>query len=574
MEADKYISKEIPILKEQLISILKDEESKDGVVVSLQGGWGIGKTFFWNNFAEHTWKQNQHVYISLFGKHSLEEIKKQILLKIFDRNKIANFIDKNPVLEKIIEKKWGLDASLIASAFTAKTFKGIVLCFDDFERISPNLSLSEVMGFISELKEQNKCKIVIINNNDSLKEQDELNHEKRIEIGEKGEFTTTKHITTKTNNQEIFNLLSEKIIDYRLKYMPSIEDNLNLVKDESIEFVNWDLVKDLLYLVNNENKKYNIRLMKQFVSKLKLFESSLNSSIDESISNSITEMIFSKVFDMSVTSQLSGYKFTNIVDSLISFLNDVLEKHYLDKENFEVSLKKLNDILASNSEVREIFDKKEKIWHKHLNDLQYKEEDFTKELYELFNDNKKDIVRIIGASGSFESYIEVMAKIDITDRKKYNDLYVEAMQNYIDDIIDSKEELPYAFLERETSFLQKNENLKKYYEEKKNELVLEKITDMDSIINAMKKPKIQKGWGPDDENLLNSISTVQHIQWMEENSRYFQTCFEFALWIKGFSGTKPFETAYNNIVEAIKKLGEKPEYKNKLEHTLNFFKQS
>ena len=234
----------------------------------------------------------------------------------------------------------------------------------------------------------------------------------------------------------------------------------------------------------------------------------------------------------------------------------------------------MNDILASNSEVREIFDKKEKIWHKHLNDLQYKEEDFTKELYELFNDNKKDIVRIIGASGSFESYIEVMAKIDITDRKKYNDLYVEAMQNYIDDIIDSKEELPYAFLERETSFLQKNENLKKYYEEKKNELVLEKITDMDSIINAMKKPKIQKGWGPDDENLLNSISTVQHIQWMEENSRYFQTCFEFALWIKGFSGTKPFETAYNNIVEAIKKLGEKPEYKNKLEHTLNFFKQS
>lgn len=55
------------------------------------------------------------------------------------------------------------------------------MCFDDFERISPNLSITEILGFISELKEQHKCKIVIINNNDSLKEQDSLNHKKDFE---------------------------------------------------------------------------------------------------------------------------------------------------------------------------------------------------------------------------------------------------------------------------------------------------------------------------------------------------------------------------------------------------------
>ncbi|HHO41902.1 MAG TPA: hypothetical protein ENN12_00910, partial [Epsilonproteobacteria bacterium] len=294
---EKYTSKQIPILKHQLLQILKNSSKNDGVVVSLQGSWGIGKTFFWMDFAEHTWNENQHVYISLFGKHSLDDIKKQIVLKVYDRNKIANFIDNNPIIGKIIETKWGIDASMVANAFTNETFEGVVLCFDDFERISPNLSITEVLGFIAELKEQHKCKIVLINNNNSLKEHDEVNHSKTIGKDDEGN-TKELHITTKTNNQGIFDKYSEKIIDYRLYYGPHATDNLDLVKDEALQFVNWELVEELLSQVNDTNKQCNIRLMKQLVSKLRLFENAIVQETHERVSNSIVKIIFESIFEM------------------------------------------------------------------------------------------------------------------------------------------------------------------------------------------------------------------------------------------------------------------------------------
>lgn len=75
MKQKDYISKEIPILEKQLKLILKDDNLKEGVVISLQGNWGIGKTYFWDEFAKHSWNENQQVYISLFGKHKLDDIK-------------------------------------------------------------------------------------------------------------------------------------------------------------------------------------------------------------------------------------------------------------------------------------------------------------------------------------------------------------------------------------------------------------------------------------------------------------------------------------------------------------------
>jgi hypothetical protein len=45
-------------------------------------------------------------------------------------------------------------------------FKDIIVCFDDFERLSSSMELEEVLGLISELKEQKNCSVVMILNED------------------------------------------------------------------------------------------------------------------------------------------------------------------------------------------------------------------------------------------------------------------------------------------------------------------------------------------------------------------------------------------------------------------------
>ena len=154
----KYISKDVKILQTQLDNFFL--KKKEPIVISLQGYWGIGKTYFWHNYIEHKKQEDKHVYISLFGVNSLDDIKRKIILKISDRAKLSDKLQSFVGSSKV----FGIDLSSAISIIDKKDFENIIICFDDFERISPNLSISEVLGFISELKEQHKCKIVMINN--------------------------------------------------------------------------------------------------------------------------------------------------------------------------------------------------------------------------------------------------------------------------------------------------------------------------------------------------------------------------------------------------------------------------
>jgi mannose-6-phosphate isomerase class I len=52
-------------------------------------------------------------------------------------------------------------------------FKDIIVCFDDFERLSSSMELKEVLGLISELKEQKNCSVVMILNEDELRDNKE-----------------------------------------------------------------------------------------------------------------------------------------------------------------------------------------------------------------------------------------------------------------------------------------------------------------------------------------------------------------------------------------------------------------
>lgn len=231
---------EIDKIKEKLIQIFKDESA---ACTTINGKWGVGKTYFWHKFVEDNSKElnKSFVYISLFGKDSINQITQEIILQTYKKYKMVhNFLDKfkKSNIDKIIDKFTSNFGSAIIgcmSFFEKKDFENIVICFDDFERLSNKLSIKDVFGLISELKEQKNCHIVMIFNADEVKFDGE----------------TKKY--------------KDKIIDYEFEYSPSVEDTYKMVKDRLKCFKEYPLqyFKD-----KNIN---NIRVMRRVVDALNDF---------------------------------------------------------------------------------------------------------------------------------------------------------------------------------------------------------------------------------------------------------------------------------------------------------------
>lgn len=565
-----YTSKEVEILIKQLDTLL-DLKNEEGIAISFQGSWGIGKTFFWNYYITHKLGDTKFVNISLFGINSLEDIKKQIVLKIYDSNKISNFIKNNPIIGKVIESKWGVDVSLIASNFEKDDFKNIVVCFDDFERISSNLSLSEILGFISELKEQHNCKVVLINNNDMLKTQDELNHKKHIRKNKDGKLVE-RFFTTQTNNQEIFDKYTEKIIDVTLKYEPHLKDNIRFLKEKNSDksYIDWELLEKLFSTIKDDNKKLNIRLMKQVIMKLELLAEVLNlENIDLKLKNGILVEIFKGVIQDKIDLTYLNLEIRTPYTLKNSF-ETIIKKHSVDLEFFKTEIEKFNLSIVQEESQRALYQKIQDTYFKYLYELEYDDNSFVKDFYELLNTTDTDIVQLVGLS-NFEVYIKDFLKELGTELTKYDTLFIEKAKIYIKNNISTLENLDIFTKQGVDRVLNDYQELQKYYETLKTQKVEEKTNSKDDIKELINKLLSDKGRNKQTEEILSNIDTKYHKEWMINDREYFELIFNFVDWIKGFSGDKPFSEMYKNIMTIYRELSEEKKYKYKMKFIIERF---
>ena len=153
-------------IEKRLEEILK---RKVGTCIVLDGEWGVGKTTFWKNFSDTKFNEKS-VYVSLFGKESIQEIKQEIGIQIYKRNKYIKEIEKSKADQVFNLAIPNLGSALMGciSLFKKEDFKDTVICFDDFERISDKLNLKDILGLISEYKEQQNCHIVMILNSSKM----------------------------------------------------------------------------------------------------------------------------------------------------------------------------------------------------------------------------------------------------------------------------------------------------------------------------------------------------------------------------------------------------------------------
>lgn len=214
-------------------------ELSNGKVIMLSGEWGSGKTHFWHLSddsikAKLDQKEKPNIYISLYGKSSLQEIENEVFTKAYykskgrDNNKkdaieklsstfskLSSYIDEvspvkiTPLIDYLGELK---ENSQINSAEELMK-EGLIIAFDDFERKSTLVNLNDLFGFITNLTIQYKATIVIILNDDVFEGKE----------------------------REVFTNVKEKTVSKYLKFAPTCDELFELIiQDEKYAILRDD----------------------------------------------------------------------------------------------------------------------------------------------------------------------------------------------------------------------------------------------------------------------------------------------------------------------------------------------
>jgi hypothetical protein len=204
----------VPIerIENEIRRFLSAEEAE---VLCVSGRWGVGKTYAWHQYlkgaqAEGAIALNYYSYVSLFGINSLDELKYSIFENLVPSTQPgaeptlkAVMSRSTSALKHFSKKVFGVaQKSSLAQHYVGGlgpvcffSVKDSIVCIDDIERRGDDLSVRDVLGLVSLLKEQRRCKVILILNDEELAE-------KRRE----------------------FDRYFEKVIDARLNFAPSAKE--------------------------------------------------------------------------------------------------------------------------------------------------------------------------------------------------------------------------------------------------------------------------------------------------------------------------------------------------------------
>lgn len=172
--------------------------SSDPEVLCISGRWGVGKTYNWTRelFPQNDPKASdrkrvslsRYGYVSLFGINSLADLKYAVFENTIPLGRSAN--------ERTIDV-WAARAQSVTEVGSRRVFnfgkqlpvvkkyigdmgtawfllvREQIVCFDDLERRGHGLTIRDVLGLASHLREERKCKVVLILNDEEIRDKNE-----------------------------------------------------------------------------------------------------------------------------------------------------------------------------------------------------------------------------------------------------------------------------------------------------------------------------------------------------------------------------------------------------------------
>lgn len=170
--------------------------SNDAEVLSVSGRWGVGKTHAWKGTLKAVRASaplRRYSYVSAFGLHSLGELKEAIFQSTVSldgdeleptvesfREHVSSLLGIRTLGESFFRKT----ASFLSKVAHSVPYAGKIpdllmpgagllirkqiVCIDDIERAGQGLSVTDILGFVSFLREQRRCKVVLLLNKEGL----------------------------------------------------------------------------------------------------------------------------------------------------------------------------------------------------------------------------------------------------------------------------------------------------------------------------------------------------------------------------------------------------------------------
>ncbi|EGO9005884.1 hypothetical protein D2A86_13640, partial [Enterococcus faecalis] len=161
-------------------------QSEEPYALQIDGEWGVGKTYFIkNNVIDKLKEKNNYpVYFSVYGFNNLNDLKRELFYQIISElgsnknilasisklnrkfKKFSNIVDDSKLKSFGLISDWILESYNNAKLNSSATEQSIVIFIDDLERVSKEIDLKDLLGFIlNELLEKMKCKVIILSNN-------------------------------------------------------------------------------------------------------------------------------------------------------------------------------------------------------------------------------------------------------------------------------------------------------------------------------------------------------------------------------------------------------------------------
>lgn len=230
-------------IEKKFSKILSDNDNK---VIAFTGDWGIGKTYFLNEFKkQHPEEIKESIYISLFGLKDLKQLKLRAL-----RSAIPEYLqnDRASDLFKTIKNAIkNLSKGLIVLDDLALLALGDylqdkVIIIDDIERKNNALDIDEVMGFIDDCINNYQARFILVFNSKKIASEKYFDYYEKIIDSEikfksipKNSFAIAKKLVS-IENDEIHNAIKKAI--------------------EICEISNIRIIKKILKIINSIRKNY------------------------------------------------------------------------------------------------------------------------------------------------------------------------------------------------------------------------------------------------------------------------------------------------------------------------------
>ncbi|MBO2672011.1 P-loop NTPase fold protein [Shewanella algae] len=556
---------------------LKAFFNSEAKVAVIKGNWGVGKTYFWDNYISRRIEsrdlsQLAYSYISLFGSSSLSDVRKRVFHnakaissdekvgKAFDDEfkESSSLFNKTPWIKEGVSKaqskapllSWFSKNSQslpVVSKFSGmissleySLVKNYIVCIDDMERKGKGLAVKEVMGLVDELAQRKDCKVVLIFNESSL-DSDE--------------------------DRKQFESYREKVVDIEVNHNPTSRENLACIF--SNDFIRYSTLETV---VNNLDIK-NIRIIKKIKWALEYFHKYVNDRddqiIDELIIHTALLCCFYYIRDDDLTyeelkEQLASNSWLSyLVDkkkevsagekryrTLASSMNlgsSVFDEHitfflengYVDDEALKATVAEFEEkvrVDSVSSRIRRAWDIYSESFSDNLND-------FKNSLKEVINE---DMPRL--SLSDFSSAVDILEEFgeDIT---QFVNSYVQCHAASLSSI-DPRHSW----------------DLGRF----KCQLLKDKIQDLHNnskshnLDDVSLKIAVNNGWNPEDIEFLNSLTKDDFVNWMKGNPEDLVTkvrggLLTFRNLQSSGSDQDKYKSISDNVISALKEIASENE---------------